>query len=253
MRDAMIQQRLVTVDAINPDVIYQNAQPVPKAFAKTITIGGVKHVIEAENEQVLLAKENAILHAAFAQPAAAVSEPLRDPNTGKFVAATETRLTEEQQQRALTAVELETKFKRGELSAKDYIAQSGAMEEFLADRGVPLATLQQMAGEKFTQGWAQATELFKQRHPEFPRTDSNRDLLGRLIAENNLIDSDPLEALEAAYKFATDKGLLGEDPATVSRKNYEAELAEAETPSQVEEINHKYFGGRTNGTMLFNR
>jgi hypothetical protein len=62
-----------------------------------------------------------------------------------------------------------------------------------------------------------------------------------------------LEALEAAYKFATDKGLLGEDPATVSRKNYEAELAEAETPSQVEEINHKYFGGRTNGTMLFNR
>ena len=90
------------------------------------------------------------------------------------------------------------------------------MADCLSKQGVPLEDLKtsvaEKQGERFTRSWADATEAFKSRHPEWVGGDANRDLIGQIIAENNLLDTDPLEALEAAYSHAKENGSWSPTP-----------------------------------------
>lgn len=119
------------------------------------------------------------------------------------------------------------KFKRGEISASDYIQQSGALTQALeAELGLPVSELaevaQRISGEKFTQSWADAAEQFRANHPDWIDGEQNKDLLGNIIAENQWVDAeDKLAAMEAAYKYAVENDLLVSNPEVELYKNIE--------------------------------
>jgi len=61
---------LVVPDAYDPNFLTPTVSGTqPRAYGKTITVNGQKHVIEASSEQELLAKENEIMRAAFTSQA----------------------------------------------------------------------------------------------------------------------------------------------------------------------------------------
>lgn len=114
---------------------------------------------------------------------------------------------------AAAKADLELAFKRGDISASDYLQQSGALDDYLEKAGVPLEELkksvQEKRDEQSASSWADATETFKSRHPEWIGGYANRDIIGTILAEHNLVDAkDKVGALEAAYNHARENGLL---------------------------------------------
>src|SRR5579863_6264460 len=114
MADAAVAQGLATRDYYSPDVLLPTelANAAPKKFAKVLTINGEKRVLEGETEAALLAAEANLYRGLFSQPAPAVTEtPARDAATGRFVERPDDNAAAD----AAAKVELELKFKRGEI------------------------------------------------------------------------------------------------------------------------------------------
>jgi hypothetical protein len=58
----------------------------------------------------------------------------------------------------IAKVELDLKFKRGEISTAEYLEQSGAIDSYLESQGIPLVDLQASVAEKQNQRIAQSWE-----------------------------------------------------------------------------------------------
>jgi len=241
LANAAVQQQLAVPDAYDSSVLLPTdlANAAPKKVGKVVRLNGVTHSLIADDEAGLLAQENALYRQAK-QPAATVELAAQPRNErGQFVSA------EDPAARA----ELELAFKRGDVSAADYLQRSGAVAEYLEKQGIPLEDLQasvaEKQGQKFEQSWADATEEFKARHPEWIGGDRNRNIIGKIIAENNLVDAeDKVAALELAYSHARENDLLVENPDTA----YQRELQEARSAEEITAVNRKYFS-----SGLFNR
>ena len=221
LAEATVAQGLATRDIYDPQVLLPTAlaNTAPRGFARPITIDGVKHIVEGTTELELEQNTTALYRSIFAGNADEEdSTPARDAATGRFVAES----TQDDDASALEAVrlaELELKFKRGEISTAKYIEESGALDMALRARGINPDLLQEAsevrAQETTDSEWNEAVQQFVARHPEWPGGDSNRDLVGQLLMENNLTDTDDkLGALEAVYDHAVQKGLLVVNPET---------------------------------------
>jgi hypothetical protein len=245
MKSEMVSQGFVKRDW-DPELFIENPiGTAPRAHARAVTINGTKHVVEGATE-IELEKAVGDLYRAQLTPAATTqqTEQPRDISTGRFVSAEE----------AANKAELELQFKRGDISAADYLQKSGAISDFLEQQGVPLEDLKaqvaEKQGQKLEQSWADATEEFKARNPEWHAhaCEGNKNIIGQLLVENNLIDAeDKVAALERAFNHARENNLLGANPDT----EYQRELQEARSPEEINAVNHKYFGG--SGSGLFNR
>ena len=144
---------IVMRDRYSPDVLIPLPTGDPrraKAYAKILVINGQKHTIEAATEQELLVAENELMCRTFEGQLAVNNDGAqpRDEN-GRF-----TRIDDGDPS---AKVELELKFKRGEIGADEFLARSGAIDRYLEDTGVPVEEMRQQA---FTQKWAKATESF---------------------------------------------------------------------------------------------
>lgn len=250
MHEHEIQRGLVRPDW-DPDILVP-VEPgtAPRGFAKTIVVGNVKHLLESDSELGLAQAETALYHKLFAEPAATTTQSEQPRGTdGRFVEQTPTNADD--QAHVAHLAELELKFKRGEISAKDYIQQSGAVSEYLEQAGVPLDELRASVAEKqndaFQNSWVSATERFIENHPEWPGTDTNRDILGTIVTEQNWLDEDPLEALEAAYKHAVENELLVENPQVAAHQR----IASANSPEEIRAAVGYHDHGQTSG--LFGR
>jgi hypothetical protein len=208
--------------------------PEPRTFARTVVIAGQKHVLEGASELEVTQKETELFRRVFAEPAAR-TEPREQPRN-------------ERVEDAAARAELELKFKKGDISASDYLQQSGAISDYLATQGVPLEELKAQVAAKqnedFQRSYKDATTKFIARHPEWQGGDKNRETLGRIIIEQNLDHSDPLRALEHAYDYARKNNMLVENPDVA----YHHEMQAARSHEDIARVNHKYFG-----TGLFNR
>jgi hypothetical protein len=248
---AAVEQRLVVPDAYDNSVLIPTNLvdgPQPQKFARSVIIDGTKHVVQADSE-LALEKSVGDLYRAQLQPVAMRREQPRGTD-GRVVEQMKT--DEANQVEIMRRSELDLKFRRGELDAATYLEQSGAVAAYLEKAGVPLEDLKASVAEKqseqFTQSWADATETFKSRHPEWVGGDANRNTLAQTICENNLVDAeDKVAALEAAYNYARKNNLLVENPDTA----YQRELQEARSAADIDAVNQKYFGG--SGSRFFNR
>lgn len=117
--------------------------------------------------------------------------------------------------RAAAKALLDVKFRNGDISAADYIKQSGAMDEYLADQGLSLpalkAAVDQNQSSQFEKSWAQATEEFlhSPAGADWPGGPQNLELIGMKISSLGLVDAkDKVAALAQAYADMKSKNLV---------------------------------------------
>ncbi len=232
LMDQMVEQGLAAREW-DPTILRPIEQK-PVGLTKSITVNGVRHVVEGKNEQELLANENAILHAAFSQPAAAAAavrqpaaavEQPRDA-AGRFVEAVPVVVDE------ATKKALSLKLQLGQISVAEYLEQSGAVNEYLESQGVPLTELQTAVKERqetrFTQDWVEAVEAFRNSAEglDWPGSQENLLTIGRIIAKNNLTDAeDKTAALIAAFNYMKENNLVADTPESRAA-NAKAEMEE---------------------------
>jgi len=175
------------------------AAVVNTGFSRTEKIGGKEFTFEADSELELERMYSNALKVAYAvqTPEARVVETVVDPAIAQKAAEDE----------AVAKVELELKFKRGEISAADYIEQSGAMRDYLAKQGVPLDALRsavarnQDAAEE--QSWEQATTVFlnSPAGADWPGGQKNLALMGTTLLALGLDNAkDKVAAYAQAYE-----------------------------------------------------
>lgn len=184
---------------------------VPAVFTRTEIIGGKEFKFEgaSQNEVDNLAL-NAYKIAYAVQPTPERVETVAvDP---AIAAAEAQRIADEN---AAAQAELELKFKRGEISTADYLEQSGAMDTYLAKKGIPLASIKQAVEQNeavaFKQSWVDATEQFKNSPAgsDWPGGEQNTNLLRMKLAEMGLIDAeDKAAAIAAAYADMKAKNMV---------------------------------------------
>ena len=168
-------------------------------FTRTLTIGGREFTFDAPSELELeRAVNNALLVAYSLQNTEA-------PAAAEIVvsAADAAKAAEAE---VVAKAELELKFKRGEISAKEYIEQSGAIKSYLEEQGVPLdelrASIDQNRSNTFEKSWEQATVEFLKTGggSDWPGGEKNLELIGLKIGALNLVDAeDKVAALAQAW------------------------------------------------------
>jgi hypothetical protein len=187
------------------------AEAVEKAnqtFTRTEVIGGKEFHFEAASEleierQVL----NAYKVAYNVQQPMERAEPIVDQ--AAVAAAAEAEV--------LARTELERKFRLGEISAKDYIEQSGAVDEFLRNQGISVESLKNVvetnAAAAVQQSWAEASETFKNTvGADWPGGVKNRALLGDKLAAMGLVDAeDKVAAMAQAWAAMKQTGAYFEN------------------------------------------
>ena len=244
LRAAAISQHAITPDW-DPELYTENpVAPEPKGYVRVVIIDGRKTIVEADSELSLEKSVGDLYRAAMAQPATSTQQIEQPRNErGQFVSAED----------AAATAELELQFKRGEISASDYLQKSGAVADYLAKQGIPLQDLRAQVAEKqserFTQDWASATEEFlhSPEGSDWIGGEENKNILGRLIAENQLIDQPSAATLAKVWNHMKENSLAVKN----ADASYQRDLQEAQSPSEIAAVNHKYFGG--SGSGLFNR
>lgn len=194
------------------------AEEIAKAnqvFSRDEVIGGQNYHFEASTEGEL---DRQVLNAykvAFntRQPEAQSAEVV-DPAAQAKAAEAE----------LLAKAELERKFKLGEISAADYIQQSGAVDAYLAAQGLSVDTLKAVVEDKkmaaVAQSWEAASEIFRAGvGADWPGGTKNRSLLGNQIAALGLTESeDKVAAMAQAWAAMKQSGAYfpnGDEPAKV--------------------------------------
>lgn len=187
-------------DKTAADKVIADAATAKTTFSRTEVISGKEFTFEGDSEQeVNQMALNAYRVAATIQTPARVAPPI-DP---AIAAAAAQKAAEEE---AANKAELELKFKRGDISTAEYIEQSGAMDAYLAKKGVPLSALQAVIEKdqntQYEKSWMQATEEFKRSvaGADWPGGEQNKNILGMKIVAMGLTDADDkVAALAAAY------------------------------------------------------
>jgi hypothetical protein len=241
-RDAYVEQGLATNNDYDPSIYTPTArseQPTPTRYAKTLTVDGTKYVLESDSEQGLVQKEIAFYRSLQTQTTA--TEVARD-DQGRFT-------TERAQGRAdenlVAKAELELKFKRGEISTEEFLAQSGAIESYLEQQGIPLDTLKEVAQERqdtrILQSWQDATnEFLNGAGSDWPGGDANLKRIGQIIQEQGWEDTpDKVSALVAAYRHMQENNLV----ATNTEAQALRRMQEARTPEELRDATISYRGG----------
>ncbi|MFZ0977888.1 MAG: hypothetical protein WAN23_00680 [Candidatus Acidiferrales bacterium] len=253
MRAAAIQVGVVKPDALNPTVLHEvpvSQVAQPRSFAKTLVINGQKHVVEATTEQGLVDAELAYMREIFGQTAEH-DEPAKevftnvvyDPVSKRYRGPDGLFLTDEQARQMLAQTQtdgveaarqadLELKFKRGEISAAQYIEASGVIDT--------------IANKRVEQSWAAATQEFLNSDfgADWAGGDANVERMGKMLKKMGLTESeDKVAALAAAYQ-----AMQEEDAETDQQKvdaDYAKELAACTSRAEIDEVTRRYFAGRT--------
>jgi hypothetical protein len=221
---------------------------VVQPLTRTITVNGVAHTLEGTDEASLTRAEVELYKHVFANVKTA--DPTRDAH-GRFV-ADQGKAAEEaaaaEAQNAVAKAEMELKFKRGEISTADYLAQSGAIEEYL---GVSAEDLRAAATEKshqrITNDWVTATTQFMNT-PEgrtWPGGEQNKEKMAEILEQ---MGADPnVTNLKLAYQFMKDNNLLvASEHDVVAERN--RRINDARTPEEMKSAVR--YGQKPNGTFL---
>jgi len=218
------------------------ASTTEREFTRTEVIGGREFTFTGPSESALSASiEGAKVAAAEFENAQA-----RD-DSGRFVG----RNADGDDGGAEIArqTELELQFRRGEISVKEYIEQSGAVTEFLESQGVPLDELREVAGLRqahaFEQDWVAATETFLAGPGgDWPGGNANKTNLQNALVALGLMDADDkVGALVQAYEYMKqNNALIPYEQANVSAA-IQKELATASPEELIRVWREQYASG----------
>jgi hypothetical protein len=216
----------VAADQAAADAIAQANQK----FARTEVIGGREFHFEASTEGELDRQVLNAFKVAYnvQQPAERAADAIDPAVAAAAAAAAEADV--------LAKTELERKFRLGEITTKDYIEQSGAMNEFLANQGISVESLKNVVTKNqedtVHQSWVEASEVFRNTvGADWPGGEKNRALLGDKLAAMGLVDAeDKVDAMGKAWAAMKTTGAYfehGDEPAHVAAAAVVDPVAEA--------------------------
>lgn len=202
-------------------------------FSRVETIGGREFNFEASNELELERMVANAYRVAYAIQPTEVAAPVVpvDPAIAQKAA----------EDAAAAKADLELKFKRGEISASDYIEQSGAVDEYLTKKGIPVDALkdvvEQRQNSKVEQSWADATAAFLQSPSgaDWPGGARNLEVIGLKIQSLTFVDANGQvrSLVDAPDKVAA----LAQAYASMKSSNmvFPGDQVETTTPSATEQ------------------
>ena len=181
-----------------------------QTFESVETIGGKEFTFTAGSQAELDHMiANAYKVAYAVQPTERVVEQFVDPAVAEKQAADKAAAD------AVAKTELELKFKRGEISASDYIEQSGALASYLERQGVPLSELKKAVeankGNDYEKSWQEASADFVKTSAgaDWPGGEKNLEILGLKIVALGLSEAkDKVGALAQAYADMKRTGMI---------------------------------------------
>jgi hypothetical protein len=227
-----VRQGLVTRD-IDPSelLVTQKALDLEagrfsQPLTRTITVNGTVHTLEGADEAALVRAELELFKQVFAN--AKTADPTRDER-GRFVAdgKRDEAAAQREAAEAVRQSDLELKFKRGEITTAQYLADSGAIEQHLASQGIDMDVLRNAS---VTQSWEAAVIEFK-NSPEGSSWEGgpeNLKFISDAIKEHNLIDTpDKVGALVAIYRDMKANGQV------VPNADLQRQVAESERDKAI--------------------
>lgn len=182
----------------DPSFLNPIETPQPIGFAATVTISGVKHVLEASSEPELRQKESELYCRLFSQPAAG-SEQTRDSH-GRFTPAEQDRADEAAEQDAA----LRMRILRGEDGVDNLV------EDFMQSRAIDPEALREVSAQTYQKKWTSATQEFL-ASSDWPGGETNKQKLGELVFAIGATDKPSAETLRAAYQHMKKNNLLVEN------------------------------------------
>ena len=223
LRTAALDQKLVVPDAFDHNILLPVESTASTRFEKTVEVGGVEKTFSGSSELEVERAVNAYMREIFSESSTTQQEQPRG-NDGRFQSQDDAQLE------AVRKSELELQFKRGDIDTATYLAQSGAIDEYLEAQGVDMNALRETTGKRFEQSWATATEEFLRSAAgaDWVGGEENKEMIGRLIQENGLTGSPSAETLAAAWAAMKEHGL------TVTNESAEAETSMGAAQSREE-------------------
>ena len=225
MFHASREQGLVEQDKLNPTVLHATplANNAPRRFAKYVVVDGEEHLVEGSSPEELQANELQLMRELFSGKP---DDSQARGSDGKFVSDKQAQEVER-----LRLAELEGQYKRGEITLDDYIVNSGAVERAVQQR--------EQSDTIERQSWEEATAQFIENHPNWQGGDKNRETLSQIIIENRWVNRDPLEALEAAYRIAAERGRLVDNPEVAAQqkaRELQEKIAQCTDPNELRSL-----------------
>jgi hypothetical protein len=229
----------------------QTAEPEDAQVTKTETIGGREFTFTGTDAKVTQQITQAYKIAEAVKP---ISQPVSQPARLKTMA--------ERGQELLDRKELDMQFRTGLMTADEYLARTGAVEDYLAAQGFDV---QAAAAKQFEQSWAQATETFLRDTPEgqsWKGGQKNLEIAGNLIQSHGLSDAqDKVAALRQIAREMAEKGLMFDgdvSPEQIIESTQDAspqEILEAWKSKQgtPEEANQKFIEIHRRSGSLFGK
>jgi len=175
-----------------------------KEYTRTEVIGGQEFNFSASTEIELERMVNNAYRVAYAVQKPEAPATVVDPAIAAAAAQKETEA------QAAHKAELELKFRSGDITAAEYIEQSGAlvtaMNSYLESQGVSLDAIKKTVAKTEetaeSQSWADAVETFKNSPAgmDWPGGEKNLDIIGTKVIALGLESSeDKVAALAQAY------------------------------------------------------
>jgi hypothetical protein len=206
IRNAAIEQGVVRPDLYDPNVLNEipaaeKAAPATPAnsFTRAEVIGGREFTFTADTDLELA---NMIGQAYKVAEAVRPSET--DERGSRFFKPEPTGISEE------TKADLLLRFQLGQLSAADYVEQSGEISAYLERKGISggLDAVQEVVAKKYEQSWQDATGEFL-KNSDWPGGQRNLKVIGLTIQNLGLTDAeDKVGALTAAYNEMKRNGTI---------------------------------------------
>lgn len=174
LREEALAQRVVEPDW--DETILNPTARADKQMGTTVTVNGVRYELVGTSEADLVAQENQIFRGLLQAQSAQAEQPEQPRDVREQFDAIGAQ-GEALEAEAARVADLESRFRSGQMSAADFISQSGVIEKRLAER----------AGEEIRAGWEQATQEFL-NSPEGSNWPGSSMLprISQIIAENGL-------------------------------------------------------------------
>jgi|ERR1700691_1007818 len=233
MRDALLEQNLVEKDPYDQNILHVREEATPAAsatrFGAKVTINGKVHVAEGATQAEADAKIAEVIRGATTH--------LRD-DAGRFTndqGRADEAAAKAAEQEIVRKSDLELRFKRGEIDTATYLAESGAVGDFFAKKGIALedveAAAQIAAGERITQSWSEATTEFMNSAEGkiWPGGEDNKLKLIEVIAAMGATDAPNAENLRRAAVYMRENNLFVGNP----EAEREQAILDAKTPEEL--------------------
>jgi len=247
LKDAAVSQNLAVREwdesILTPTALAD--APRPQKFARAVTIDNRKHIIEAATE-IDLERAVSDLYRAQMQPATTTTtRQTEQPH------ADQTRIVNQADADRKAALDLQ--FQLGQIDVDTYLSKSGAIDSYLADKGIDVESLREVSaskqGERMATSWADATEEFKNSPAgaDWPGGEANRAKLGEILVEMDATDHPNAENLALAYQYMKDNNLLSVNESV----EQERRIANANSPSELNEA--LGYNERVRSSSIFGR